>query len=81
MIKIDKLNLSLPPGFESRAHAISKHISEGLAGQGRGKNMSLTKLPPLNINIQHDHSNAAIGGQIAREIAVLTHQTSGGSND
>ena len=77
MIKIDNLNLSLPHGFESRAHGISKHISEGLAGHGRGKNMRLTKLPPLNINIQHEHSNAAIGGQIAREIAALTSKLSG----
>jgi len=51
-VKIDRLSLRLPQGFESRAKEISKKVGAGLNRQSwNGElNLSCLRLPPISVS-------------------------------
>jgi len=58
-IKIDRLSLRLPQGFESRSNAIARQIGAGLNRQNWRQSIQIDrlKLPPVSVS-PHEGDNA-----------------------
>ena len=52
MIKIDRMSLRLPQGFESRANAIARQIGDGLNHRNLRRSVNIDRLhvPPVSVS-------------------------------
>lgn len=75
MITFDRLRLTLPPGFEHRAEAVSRRVADELAALPALPERRLDRLtvPPLSIE------PGAGDREIARRIAREIHRAIGGN--
>ncbi len=71
MLKIDRLRLTLPAGFEGRARSIARRLAEELArplpAGASGQRLARLEIPPLTVGPE------AGDRQIARRLADNLH--------
>lgn len=67
-IAIDRLNLNLPPGFETRAAAIARLVGQHLARLPADADRNVRRLSAPVIQTRPLESDAALAGRIARAI-------------
>ena len=72
MLTIDRLRLSLPPGFEGRAERLARLVADELAGRlplGGGE-LRLGRLAVPQVEIAHGASDRRVAGAVAGAIAA-----------
>jgi len=78
MIRIDRLNLQLPAGYEGRAHAIVQRIAAELAHYPTRQNISHEHiiLPAIHIELASSDKQiaASVAGQIHHHVLGATRK-------
>ena len=69
MLRIERLTLRLPPGYEERAGSIARMIGENLAGIDFAKGGTLRNLVIAPVSITADSSDAEIARTVASGIS------------
>jgi len=69
-IKIDRLSLRLPQGFESRANAIAHQIGVEMSRQNWNRNidMDCLQLPPVSVSLHEED------GAVAQKVVAAMMQ-------
>lgn len=70
MLKIDRLRLSLPPGFEARADRIARLVADELAAVPIQGDAHLDRLALPTVEVGHNASNRQIASSIASSMAA-----------
>ena len=70
MLRIERLTLRLPPGYEGRAGSIARMIGENLAGIDSAKGGTLRNLVIAPVRIAADSSDAEIARTVASGISA-----------
>lgn len=78
-MKIDQLNISLPIGFEGRAHTIVDIVGQILGQSDHKGEGHIASLTGLDINISKEASNQEIGENIANAIQAKVSPHYGGT--
>lgn len=68
MIRIERLRLRLPPGYQHRATTIARKLGEFLAKESVSQDVSLETLSLSPQNLTGQHSDEEIAQKIARQI-------------
>lgn len=80
IINIDKINLSLPPGFELRADNIGRLFANQLSRMPLAASMSIDRLSVPPLNIHPGETDMVIAQRIAHTVhSQLTSQVSRGN--
>jgi hypothetical protein len=77
MLKIDRLRLSLPPGYEPRAIRIARLVADELAGLQLQGDANFDRLTLPTVEVAHGASDRQVASSIASSMA--THLNGGGS--
>jgi hypothetical protein len=78
MLKIDRLRLSLPPGFESRADRIARLVADELAALPLQGDVHLDRLTLPTVEVGRNASDRQVAGAVASSMAVHLNRSSGG---
>ena len=70
MLKIDRLRISLPAGYQSRADRIARLVADELAALPVERSASCERLSVPPIEVPRAASDRRIAGSIAKAIAV-----------
>ncbi len=70
MLKIDRLRISLPPGYESRADRIARLVADELASLQLQGDAQLDRLTLPAIEVGRNASNREVAGRIASGMAA-----------
>ncbi|MEA2563879.1 MAG: hypothetical protein QOH06_5383 [Acidobacteriota bacterium] len=76
MLKIDRLRLSLPAGFETRADRIARLVADELAGLQLQGNANFDRLTLPTVEVGQRASDRQVASSIASSMA--THLNEGG---
>jgi hypothetical protein len=68
MMRIERLRLRLPPGYQHRATSIARKLGEFLAKESVSRDVSLETLSLKPQNLIGQHSDEEIAQKIARQI-------------
>lgn len=70
MLKIDRLRISLPPGYESRADRIARLVADELASLQLQGNASFDRLTLPTVEVGRNASNREVASRIASGMAA-----------
>lgn len=70
MLKIDRLRISLPPGYESRADRIARLVADELAALPLQGDASFDRLTLPTVEVGQNASNRQIASSIASSMAA-----------
>ena len=70
MIRIERLRLRLPPGYQHRATSIAHKLGEFLAKESVSQDVSLETLSLAPQNLSGQHSDEEIAQKIARQVTA-----------
>jgi hypothetical protein len=70
MLKIDRLRISLPPGYESRADRIARLVADELASLQLQGDAQFDRLTLPAIEVGRNASNREVAGRIALGMAA-----------
>lgn len=70
MLKIDRLRLSLPPGYESRADRIARLVADELAGLQLQGTANFDRLTLPTVEVGQRASDRQVASSIAGAMAV-----------
>ena len=70
MLKIDRLRISLPPGYESRADRIARLVADELASLQLQGNAQFDRLTLPMVEVGQNASNRQIASSIASSMAA-----------
>jgi hypothetical protein len=80
MLKIGRLRLSLPAGYEPRARRIASLVADELAGLSLGAgDVSLDRLALPSVEVSRGASDRQVAGKVAAAIAAGLHPNIAGN--
>ncbi len=81
MIRIGRLNLTLPENMKDRAGSISRHVAKALAATDHGHDRRVDHIGGLNIGASAGQSDREIGCSISTAIMKRVGGSAGGGDD